>query len=79
MNDNERNAIAVLKMQGHRFWMSAIVLDAIDTLIRSVEADDEKLKVDVYAWLGFWRDNMPDSAVEGLQKILGPLGGSNDW
>ena len=27
----------------------------------------------IYAWLGFWRDQMPPQAVEQLQNILGPL------
>lgn len=31
------------------------------------------MKSQAYAWLGFWRDKMPDEAVRQLQEILGPL------
>lgn len=32
-----------------------------------------ELQQKVYAWLGYWRDNLPPEAVTNLQDILGPL------
>jgi hypothetical protein len=39
--------------------------------ITDLEAENERLRGQTYAWLGYWRDQFPPDSVKGLQDVLG--------
>lgn len=54
-------------------WLPSPALQAVQSSPLVPAANLILLQWDVYAWLGFWRNQMPPEAVKSLQDKLGPL------
>lgn len=60
----------IAELRSQEVWKTTNQVTALDQATRDHR---HRQALEVYAWLGLWRDHMPLKAVAELQELLGPL------